>query len=66
MIVTLVSTNNASVTVGSPSNATVTIADNDTTTVSIGATDAAASETPTNPGQFTVSLGGGGPSTTCR
>ena len=42
---------------GFPEHATVTIADNDTTTVSIGATDAAASETPTNPGQFTVSLG---------
>ena len=36
--------------------ATVTIADNDSATVSIAATDAAANETPTNDGQFTVSL----------
>src|SRR5688572_22554426 len=36
--------------------ATVTIADNDTATVSITANDAAAGETPTNNGQFTVSL----------
>ena len=36
--------------------ATVTIADNDSATVSIAATDAAANETPTNNGQFTVSL----------
>src|SRR5207237_8539856 len=36
--------------------ATVTILDNDSATVSITANDATASETGTNPGQFTVSL----------
>src|SRR5258708_7585601 len=36
--------------------ATVTIADNDSATVSITANDASASETPTDTGQFTVSL----------
>jgi len=40
-------------TLGSPSTATVTIADDDRT-VSIVANDPAASETPGNPGQFTV------------
>src|SRR5439155_365096 len=36
--------------------ATVTILDNDSATVSIAANDATAAETPTNNGQFTVSL----------
>ena len=37
----------------------MTIQDNDATTVSIAANDATASETPTDNGQFTVTLGGG-------
>src|SRR4029077_12289300 len=43
---------------GTPADlaATVTIADNDSATVSIAANDASAGETPTNNGQFTVSL----------
>jgi hypothetical protein len=58
--VTLVSTSgNPRVNVGAPSSASVVIHDNDTTTVSIAATDAAAGETPTNPGQFTVTLANG-------
>jgi hypothetical protein len=38
---------------------TLTINDNDATTVSIAATDATASETAGNNGQFTVTLDGG-------
>ena len=39
------------------SDATATITDNETATVTISATDAAAAETGSNPGQFTVDLG---------
>ena len=45
---------NATYTVGSPATATVTIADDDRSTVSIVASDAIATETPGNTGQFTV------------
>ncbi len=45
------------ITLGSPLAATISIADNDTATVSIAANDASASEpTPTNNGQFTVTM----------
>ena len=40
--------------IGSPSAATVTVADDDRSTVTIVANDAAASETPGNGGQFTI------------
>ncbi len=45
---------NAAYVVGTPSNATVTIADDDRSTVNIVADIPNASETPGNPGQFTV------------
>ncbi|MBI3880264.1 MAG: PKD domain-containing protein [Verrucomicrobia bacterium] len=45
---------NAAYVVGTPSNATVTIADDDRSTVNIVANIPNASETPGNPGQFTV------------
>ena len=54
VIVTLTSTDNASVSVGAPASAIVSITDNEATTVSIVATDPTASETPTNNGLFTV------------
>ena len=56
VIVTLTSTNNASVTLGAPASASVIITDNESTTVSIAATDPTATETPTDNGQFTVTL----------
>lgn len=40
--------------IGTPSSATVTIADDDRSTLTLAASDANASETPGNPGQFTV------------
>ena len=49
-----------------PITATAVTLDNDATTVSMAATDAAASETPTDNGQFTVTLGGGKAAATGR
>ena len=60
VIVTIDSTDNGLFTIdGTSDNATVTISDNDSAlnSVSISATDAAASETATDNGQFTVDLG---------
>jgi hypothetical protein len=64
VVATLSGTSNPAVTVNpAADDATVTIDDNDddpgVAQVSIVATDAAAGETPTNNGQFTVSLDGG-------
>lgn len=41
-------------TIGTPSSATVTIADDDRCTVTLAATDREATETPGNPGEFTL------------
>jgi hypothetical protein len=61
VIVTLgpIASGNPKISIGASGSATLVIQDNDTTTVSIAATDATASETPTNPGQFTVTLADG-------
>ena len=57
VVLTLTGTNKVGVKVNENNDtAAVTIADNDATTVSITATDASASETGANPGQFTVTL----------
>ncbi|MGB8166735.1 MAG: Calx-beta domain-containing protein [Chthoniobacteraceae bacterium] len=53
VILTLTATP-ASYTLGTPTTATVTIADDDRSTVTIVANDPDASETPGNPGQFTI------------
>ncbi len=59
VVVTLTGTNNVVTPTQVSDSATATITDNDFTIVSITANDANASETGSDPGQFTVSLSGG-------
>ena len=60
VVVTLINTDHAGVTVGTSNNAaTVSIQDDDPTTVSITASDAGASEPGSDDGAFTVTLDGG-------